>query len=183
MSLANKLSLFRILLVPAFVICLLYYRPDQSEWIRYLAATIFVIGILTDAIDGYIARAENQATRLGAILDPAADKLFLVTSYLSLALIPTLPAGMRMPAWAPIVVISRDLMIVCGWLIILLVTGNLQTPAPSLWGKVTTCFQMLAIVCSLLMWPFAKPVLWVAMILTVVSGVGYLRLGNRLLHP
>jgi CDP-diacylglycerol--glycerol-3-phosphate 3-phosphatidyltransferase len=183
MSLANKLSLFRILLVPAFAACLLYYRPEQSEWLRYLAAALFLIGILTDAIDGYVARAEKQATRLGAILDPAADKLFLVTAYLSLAIIPTLPAAMRMPAWAPIVVISRDLVIVCGWLIILLVTGKLQTPQPSKLGKVTTALQMVAILFSLMIWPFSTEILWAAMILTGISGVGYLRLGNRLLHP
>ena len=183
MSLANKLSLFRILLVPAFGAGLLYYGPAQREWLLYLSAALFGIGILTDAIDGYVARAVKQATRLGAILDPAADKLFLVTAYLSLAVIPTLPPAMRMPAWAPIVVISRDLVIVCGWLIILLVTGKLQTPQPSKLGKLTTALQMTAIVFSLLLWPFSKQVLWAAMALTAVSGVGYMRLGNRLLHP
>ena len=181
MSLANKLSLFRILLVPAFVICLVYYRPGQSEQLRYLAAALFLIGVVTDAVDGYVARAEGQATRLGAILDPAADKLFLVTAFLSLSLISTLPEAYRLPAWVPIVVLSRDLVIVCGWLIIVLITGDLQAQ-PSRLGKATTFFQMLTIISVLLGLPFAKMILWSAMTLTVLSGIGYLRRGNRLLN-
>ena len=181
MSLANKLSLFRILLVPAFVICLVYYRPGQGEQLRYLALVLFLIGVITDAVDGYVARAERQATRLGAILDPAADKLFLVTAFLSLSLISTLPAKYRLEPWVPIVVISRDLVIVCGWLIIVLITGDLQAQ-PSRLGKVTTFLQMLTIVSILIGLPFAKGILWIAMAFTVLSGIGYLRRGNRLLN-
>ena len=181
MSLANKLSLFRILLVPAFVICLVYYRPGQLEYLRYLAAGLFLIGVVTDAVDGYVARVARQATRLGAILDPAADKLFLVTAFLSLSLISTLPPKYRLEPWVPIVVISRDLVIVCGWLIIVLITGDLQAQ-PSRLGKVTTFFQMLTIISVLLGLPFARRILWVAMGLTVLSGIGYLRRGNRLLN-
>ena len=181
MSLANKISLFRILLVPAFVTCLVYYRQGELEILRYVAASLFVVGVLTDAVDGYVARAERQASRLGAILDPAADKLFLVTAFLSLSLISSLPAEYRIPAWVPILVISRDLIIVCGWLLIVLVTGDLHAQ-PSRLGKATTFFQMLTIVSILLSWPFARAVLLVAMALTVLSGVGYLRRGNHLLN-
>lgn len=181
MSLANKLSLFRILLVPVFVICLLYYRPAESEWLRYLAAGLFLIGILTDAVDGYVARAERQATRLGAILDPAADKLFLVTAFLCLSLISTLPESSRLPAWVPIVVLSRDLIIVCGWLVIVLVTGEIQA-YPSRLGKATTVFQMLTVLAVLMGWWISRPILWVAMVFTVLSGIGYMRRGNRLLN-
>ncbi|MBI1953336.1 MAG: CDP-alcohol phosphatidyltransferase family protein [Candidatus Omnitrophica bacterium] len=181
MSLANKLSLFRILLVPLFVLCLIYYRPAQREYLRYLALALFVVGVVTDAVDGYIARAEHQATKLGAILDPAADKLLLVTAFLSLSLISTLPDSMRLPPWVPIVVLSRDLIIVCGWLLIVLVTGDLQAQ-PSRLGKVTTFLQMLTIVSVLLVWPLSRYILWTAMGFTVLSGVGYLRRGNRILN-
>ena len=181
MSLANKLSLFRILLVPGFVASLLYYRPGELEWLRYLAVTLFIIGVLTDAVDGYIARVGGQATRLGAILDPAADKLLLVTAYLSLSLISGLPEPYRLPPWVPILVISRDLIIVLGWLLVVLVTGDLQAQ-PSRLGKATTFFQMLTIVAILLELPFSRPVLWTAMALTVLSGIGYLRRGNRILN-
>ncbi|MBI3312119.1 MAG: CDP-alcohol phosphatidyltransferase family protein [Candidatus Omnitrophica bacterium] len=180
MSLANKLSLFRILLVPGFVLCLLYYRPGESEVFRYWAAVLFLIGVVTDAVDGYVARAERQATRLGAILDPAADKLFLVTAFLCLSLISSLPESLRLPPWVPILVLSRDLLIVSGWLLVVLVTGNLQA-YPSRLGKATTLLQMSAILAILLGWGFARPVLWVAMVFTILSGIGYVRLGNQLL--
>ena len=182
MSLANKLSLFRILLVPAFVVCLLYYRPGEKEFLRYLAVAIFSLGVVTDAVDGYVARVEHQATRLGAILDPAADKLLLVTAFLSLSLINTLPPVYRLPAWVPILVFSRDLIIVLGWLLIVLITGDLQA-MPSRLGKATTFFQMLSIISVLVIGlPTTQPVLWIAMGLTVLSGIGYLRRGNRLLN-
>lgn len=181
MSLANKLSLFRILLVPAFVVCLLYYRAGESEWLRTLAAGFFIVGVLTDAVDGYVARAERQASRLGAILDPAADKLFLVTAFLCLSLISTLPPNLRLPPWVPILVFSRDLIIVSGWLLIVLVTGDLKA-VPSRLGKATTFFQMLTILAVLLGWVIARPVLWTAMALTVLSGIGYIRYGNRVLN-
>ena len=181
MSLANKLSIFRILLVPGFVLCLLYYRPGESEYLRYLAVTLFAIGVLTDAVDGYIARAEHQATRLGAILDPAADKLLLVTAFLSLSLITTLPPAYRLEAWVPLLVLSRDLIIVVGWLVIVLVTGNLEAH-PSRLGKITTFLQMLTIIMILMDFPFSREVLWCAMAFTLLSGIGYLREGNRLLN-
>ena len=180
-SLANKLSLFRILLVPAFVLCLIYYRPGELERLRYLAVALFLIGAVTDAVDGYVARAERQATRLGAILDPAADKLFLVVAFLSLSLISTLPQEYRLPPWVPIVVISRDLLIVFGWLLIGLITGDLQAQ-PSRLGKVTTFLQMLTIISVLLGLSCSRFILGSAMVLTVLSGIGYLRRGNRLLN-
>ena len=181
MSLANKLSLFRILLVPGFVASLIYYRPGEGEFLRYLATALFILGVVTDAVDGYVARVERQATRLGAILDPAADKFLLVTAYLSLSLITTLPPAYRLPPWVPILVLSRDLIIVCGWLLIVLVTGDLQA-IPSRLGKATTFFQMLAIVGILLGLPLARWILGCAMALTVLSGIGYLRRGNRILN-
>lgn len=180
MSLANKLSLFRILLVPGFVLCLLYYRSGESEVLRCGAAALFLIGVVTDAVDGYVARAEHQATRLGAILDPAADKLLLVTAFLCLSLISSLPESLRLPPWVPIVVLSRDLLIVSGWLLIVLVTGNLQA-YPSRLGKITTLLQMLTIVSILLGWGISRPILGAAMFFTILSGIGYVRLGNQLL--
>ncbi len=183
MSLANKLSLFRILLVPAFVVCLLYYRPGESEFFRYLALSLFVIAVFTDAVDGYIARVGKQATRLGAILDPLADKLLLVSGFICLSSIPTLPASLKIPAWVPILVLSRDGILVFGWLLVVLLTGDSQAqPQPSKLGKMTTFFQMFTIVGILLNWPFARAILWTAMAFTVLSGIGYLRRGNRLLN-
>lgn len=183
MSLANKLSLFRILLVPAFVLCLLYYREGESEFLRYLALILFTIAVITDAVDGYVARIEKQATRLGAILDPLADKLLLVSAFLCLSLIKSLPPLYHLPAWVPLLVLSRDALVVFGWIVVVLLTGDFQAqPRPSRIGKLTTFSQMMAVVGVLLGMPFARFVLWAAMILTVLSGMAYVREGNRLLN-
>lgn len=183
MSLANKLSIFRILLIPFFVWCLVYYRPPD-EWLRYAALVIFVIGVVTDAVDGYVARAMAQSTQLGTILDPLADKLFLITAYLCLALISTLPPAYKLAAWVPILVVSRDVIIVVGSLVIYLVTGAFEI-IPSRLGKAATLAQMLTVICALAGSPLLHRVLPVTVVLTVASGIGYLRRGNRLLngHP
>jgi CDP-diacylglycerol--glycerol-3-phosphate 3-phosphatidyltransferase len=163
--------------------CLLYYQAGETEYLRYLALVLFAVAVITDAVDGYVARVEKQATRLGAILDPLADKLLLVSAFLCLSLIGTIPEMYRLPAWVPILVLSRDALIVFGWILIMFLTGDFQAqPRPSKIGKATTFFQMMTIVSVLLGWPFAQQVLWVAMALTVLSGMHYLREGNRLLN-
>jgi len=180
MSLANKLSLFRILLVPLFVLCLLYYRPP-NEGLRYLALGIFLLGVVTDAVDGYVARARAESTQLGTILDPVADKLFLITAFLCLTLIKTLPEAYKLPAWVPILVISRDVIIVLGSLVIYLVTGMFEI-IPSRSGKAATFAQMLTVSCALAGTPLLQLVLPVTVVLTILSGIGYIRRGNRLLN-
>ena len=180
MSLANKLSIFRILLTPFFVLCLVYYTPP-NEWLRYTALGIFVVGVVTDAVDGYLARAMAQSTQLGTILDPLADKLLLITAYLSLALISTLPQTYKLPAWVPILVVSRDVIIVVGSLVIYLVAGVFEI-IPSRLGKAATFAQMVTVICALAGHPFLRVMLPTMVVLTIVSGIGYLRRGNRLLN-
>ena len=180
MSLANKLSLFRILLIPFFVLCLLYYRPP-GEWLRLAALAIFVVGVLTDAVDGYVARARAESTRLGTILDPLADKLLLTTAFLCLALIRTLPESYKLAGWVPIVVVSRDIIIVLGSLIVYLMNGTFEI-IPSRLGKITTLAQMLTVIFALMGSSWLKWVLPATIFLTILSGVGYIRRGNRLLN-
>ena len=180
MSLANKISLFRILLIPFFVFCLLTYRPGQ-EMFRYLALGIFVLASLTDAVDGYVARSMAQSTQLGAILDPLADKLFLITAFLCLAMVSTLPEAYRLPAWIPLLVVSRDVIIVSGTLIIYLVNGTFDV-IPSRLGKIATLSQMVAVICVLAGSTLVSIVLPVMVVLTLASGIGYIRRGNRLLN-
>lgn len=180
MSLANKLSLFRILLIPFFVLCLVYYRPPE-EGFRYLALALFILGSVTDVVDGYVARARAESTRLGTILDPLADKLFLTSAFLCLALISTLPPPYKLSAWVPILVVSRDIIIVLGSVVIYLMTGMFEV-IPSRLGKAATFAQMLTVVCALIGSPLLQVVLPVTVVLTILSGIGYLRRGNRLLN-
>ena len=82
MSLANKISVFRILLVPGMIAALVYYHPTR-DGLRFVALGLFIIGIASDAIDGFLARRHNQQTELGTLLDPIADKCLIVSALIS----------------------------------------------------------------------------------------------------
>ncbi len=182
MNLANNLTVLRILLVPLFVGTLLYYSPEKA-FLRNVGAAIFVIACLTDALDGYLARKMNEKTVLGSYIDPIADKLLLLSGFLSLSLMNHLPDAMRIPAWVTIPIISRDVLILIGSTMIFVTTGALK--AKPLWiGKVTTVCQMSTLFFSLMM---APPILQACLfvltvIFTVWSGVLYIRLGGEILE-
>lgn len=179
---ATRITLFRIFLVPVFIGCLIYYRPER-DYLRWAAFFVFLLGVLSDGLDGFLARAFSQHSSLGRLLDPLADKLLLLAAFASLAVLETLPDSLRIPPWVTILVISRDLMIVIGSCLIFLLTQRLEV-RPSRLGKTATFFQMTTILAVLLQ--FSLPVrslLWnVAMGFTVASGLGYLRYGSRLLN-
>lgn len=179
MGLANKISLFRILLVPCVVASLLYYHPDR-DGLRYVSLALFVIGIVSDAVDGFIARSHRQQSQLGTLLDPLADKLLILSVLISLSTIHGLPAWMRIPAWFNLIVISRDMLLVAGTMLIFGLTGKLVIK-PSPLGKLTSVAQMLVVPVVLLQLPIKMGLLLVAAGLTALSGIGYVRTGVRLL--
>lgn len=179
MNVPNKISVLRILLVPFFAASLLYYRPQQ-DGLRLIALAIFVLGVLTDMVDGNIARAKGDKTKLGTFLDPIADKLLLVTAFVFLSVIVRFPAGVRMPIWVPLIVISREIILVLGAALIHMVTGNLQIQ-PTLLGKLATVFQMATIISVLLQWQFSYFIWTSAVLFTVLSGIDYILRGSRLL--
>ena len=129
LTLANQLTLLRIVLVPAFVILVLY---DRVGW----ALLTFLAAGITDLLDGLIARRSGQKTTLGAWLDPMADKLLLVSAFVVLT-VPDSGLRIRLPVWLTILVISRDLAIVLTVAVVNLAIGR-RTFAPSLLGKTAT---------------------------------------------
>ena len=179
MSLANKISIFRILLVPAIVASLLYYHPDR-DWLRFLALALFVLGIASDAIDGYLARRQHQETELGTVLDPLADKALILGTLISCSTIDGLPVWMRVPAWFNLIVISRDVLLVAGTVVLFAFQGRWSV-TPSRLGKWTTAAQMVVVPAVLLGLPIVPPLLLVAAALTVCSGIHYIRTGIRVL--
>ena len=137
---ANQLTILRMLLIPAFVILLLYgYRG----W----ALIVFFTAGLTDLFDGIIARATGQKTTLGAWLDPMADKLLLVTMFVMLTL-PDIGSANRLPLWFTVLVISRDVAIVLTAAVINLAVGP-RTFRPSIFGKIATATYILTGVVTL----------------------------------
>lgn len=137
----NLLTVFRMVLIPVFVSLLFYQR-------FLLALTVFVLAGVTDGLDGLLARRFNQKSQLGTILDPIADKLLLVTSFVVLsmrAVFPQpLPSHLPVPFWVTVAVISRDVFILVGAAAINIVTG-FRGFRPSLLGKINTTVQIFAI--------------------------------------
>ena len=129
LTLANQLTILRIVLIPAFVLLVVY---------GYLggALIVFIVAGITDALDGLIARRAGQRTSLGAWLDPMADKLLLVTTFVVLTL-PAIPLTNHLPLWLTVIVISRDIVIVGVVAIVNLAVGP-RTFRPSMLGKATT---------------------------------------------
>ena len=126
---ANQLTVLRLLLVPVFVLCMLYERPG---W----ALVTFAVAGATDALDGLIARRTGQFTTLGAWLDPMADKLLVATMFVMLT-VPGLGTIVRLPLWLTVLVLSRDIAIVLTVAIVNLAVSR-RTFRPSLAGKLAT---------------------------------------------
>lgn len=171
-TLPNLLTLARVAAIPFLAVLLLARRYDMA------LPVLFLTGI-SDALDGYLARRLNQASRLGQVLDPAADKLLLFTVYLTLAWTGALPW------WITGLVIGRDVVIVLGALL-LFTARQRREFAPTLWGKISTFYQLLLAGCTVLQG--ALPVGWVpglflefllagATAATLWSGIDYVRIG------
>lgn len=174
----NLLSLIRIGLVPLFVVSVL-----QREMLQALAT--FLLAGLTDALDGAAARWWRQQTRLGAYLDPAADKLLLVSAYVVLS-VPELHEGVVIPAWITALVLTRDVAIVVVSLILYLAHG-IRTFRPSTLSKLNTVMQVLAVLLVLLaslssqFVVAARMALGIVAFTTLASGIDYIR-RSRLLE-
>src|SRR5579863_4238900 len=137
LTVPNQLTFLRLAFLPLFIIAIQYDRYP-------LALGILVAGGLTDGLDGYLARELNQKTALGAYLDPIADKLLLSSSYFVLAL------KDKIGWWLAILVLGRDVLLLIACAVILLTVGYRPFP-PSIWGKLTTFFEILLIVLVLVM--------------------------------
>lgn len=189
MTTANKVTIVRILLVPFFIVQLLYYVGGQGEMHRLLAILSFALAAVGDGVDGYIARRYHQRSELGAILDPLADKLLLVSGIVLLSLHSDqhLP---QLPLYLTVTVLSRDVLLLIGILVLryLSVTVRVQ---PHWTGKVATVFQMACVLWALFKFDASLGVAWLAglsmaaAVFTGVSGVIYVADGVRQLaqHP
>ena len=184
-TLPNVLTIIRMVLIPVFVSMLFYQR---FVW----ALLIFVIAGITDGLDGLFARRFRQQSQLGRILDPIADKLMLVTSFVVLSMrgvFPTpLPRHLPIPFWVTITVLSRDVFILIGAAAINIVTG-FRNFRPSLPGKVSTAVQIVAVAAVMLAARvrigagYYLPTLYTAVFaLAIFSGVHYVFFVSRLMN-
>ena len=170
-----------MLLSAAFVTSLIYYAPERAYFAR-AALALFITACVTDAVDGFLARRFNLKTALGSVLDPIADKLLLLSGFISLSYLTNLPEAMRIPPWVTITVITRDMLIAIGAGALFLSAGKFKVE-PLFVGKLTTVSQMLAVFLSLVSAPEAVRMAALAGCtgLTVLSGVFYVRMAGRML--
>jgi cardiolipin synthase len=189
MTTANKVTILRILLIPFFVVELIYYVRTGNEIHRLLAILSFAIAAILDGVDGYIARHYNQISELGKILDPLADKLLLVSGIVALSFNHGSFLG-QIPLWLTGTIIGRDLLILIGVAVIRFTVGKVVVH-PRFIGKCATVLQMAVVIWILLKWDFGRGVLWlkyltlVAAICTGISGLLYVLDGIKQLgsHP
>ncbi len=169
MNLPNKLTIFRVILIPFFVFFML--APYFPEYGKYIAVTIFIVASLTDMLDGKIARKYNLVTNFGKFMDPLADKLLVCAAMICLV------ATGQLASWIVIIIISRE-FIISGFRLI--AADNGIVIAASYWGKFKTVFQMLMIIVLILdiqnsVFQILGVILtYVALILTVVSLIDYI---------
>jgi len=175
MGLPNWLTTLRILLIPVFVTLLVYRRAGA-------ALVVFCLASLTDMLDGYVARVQRRQTRLGAFLDPVADKLLLTSGFVTLTWLKVIPF------WITAVVVSRDLVLSIGVLVIHVAGGTVH-PAPSWIGKMSTVFQVATVLAAMasvyfhVVPPFVTRLLaWITAGFTVTSGLQYIVMGLRQLE-
>jgi cardiolipin synthase (CMP-forming) len=176
---ANQLTLLRMLLIPAFVLLVVY---GYFGW----ALLVFIFAGATDAFDGLIARRSNQRTTLGAWLDPAADKLLLLAAFVTLTL-PNIGLTNRLPIWLTVIAISRDVGIVLTVAIVNLAIGP-RTFRPSALGKFATAFFIVTCVVVMYFNYLGEPswvvdlFIWVAATITIASALHYVWRLARILN-
>ena len=195
MNLANKLTIIRMILVPIMVI--VPFLGIQGEWLGvpitfWIINLIFIIASITDKLDGYIARSRNQVTTFGKFLDPLADKILVLAAMVMLV------EFTKLPAWVPIIILTRE-FIVSGYRLVAVEKGG-KVIAASVWGKLKTVTQMIAIILmfidvngfftfigtkltgySLILNITASVMMIISVVATIFSGIDYIKGGKDLL--
>jgi cardiolipin synthase len=172
MNIPNYLTLLRIILIPFFIDLLMYgyYRE---------ALLVFLAACVTDGLDGLLARLMNQKSELGAFLDPMADKLLILSAFVTLAYLG------KLPVWLVIIVVSRDVILTMGSLIVYFTTDTLEI-RPSIIGKATTVAQFSVVTLSLILMSYRSGIEFMAVlqlttgVITIISGAQYVARGVKL---
>lgn len=185
LSWPNRLTMLRLLLVAPFVV--LMQHQQRQPALRYLALGIFLFMAFSDLADGFLARRLGSSSRLGAILDPLADKVLITCAAILLTLEHSHVRGTRMPDWVVVMIVGKDLWVVVGFIVVFLVTGKVRV-MPTLPGKMSTCAQLM-LVAAVLISPdlnhlgasvgtwMARLLWWAVAGLCVLAVVSYTRLG------
>ncbi|MCC8160520.1 MAG: CDP-diacylglycerol--glycerol-3-phosphate 3-phosphatidyltransferase [Oscillospiraceae bacterium] len=180
MNTANKITMIRVFLVPVFMVL---FMIDNTVC-HYAALGVFILASVTDAIDGYVARKYNQTTTFGKFVDPLADKVLTTSAFLILMYYD------RMSVWALMIVLTREFM-VAG--VRLVAAGEGKVVAASMWGKLKTVTQMIAVIAAMLLLPYERflgvraslisdILIWISVAFTIISGIDYLAKNWKLME-
>ncbi len=175
LNVANSITLFRLLLVPVFAVLIMSYTGEEAT-VRHWALAVYIAAAISDALDGFVARAYNQKTKLGTVLDPLADKLIINIGFIFMAANPNF--SHQIPYWFPVVMLSRDALIVLGAYLINEYYGPVRVK-PRMTGKLTTVFQMSLIIFVLLGASFAHKLMIATLVVSLISLANYIYDGVR----
>lgn len=186
---ANRVTIFRILLIIPFVICMLKDNdPVLGKTMRYISLGLFLLMAFSDAYDGYVARKKKQVTRLGSFLDPMADKLLMTCACIILSISKTQIDGFRLPPTVAVLIIGKDFFLLLGFLILYFMTFQVKI-FPTYIGKFATVLQ-LTMVAAILIAPevsknlpgwiwFLRILWWSAAGTAIIATLIYIRAGTR----
>ncbi|MCK5172208.1 MAG: CDP-alcohol phosphatidyltransferase family protein [Planctomycetes bacterium] len=187
LSWANQITIGRIFLIAPFVICMLKASQSESEvMMRYIALVIFLAMCISDALDGYVARVKKQVTKLGAFLDPMADKLLMTCACVLLASPKTAIEGFVLPPTVVVLIIGKDILLLLGFIVVYFITSQVRIVLQFA-GKAATFLQLSMVVAILIapevtpvlgIWPYFLRVLWwSAAVIAVLTTLVYIRSG------
>lgn len=180
-TLANKITIARIIAVPVFIALMLYYRQGYEQ-LRWVALGVYLLAEVSDVVDGYIARHFRQKTKAGSILDPLADKMLFISALLCLYHVGHEASwAVQLPLWLVVAFVARDVILISGALLLQVYFGALEVK-PNIWGKLTAFLQALCVVAVFIQLPLALWIWWVALASTVVSGIIYMQEGIKRLN-
>jgi CDP-diacylglycerol--glycerol-3-phosphate 3-phosphatidyltransferase len=177
MNTANKLTVMRIILVPLFIIFLIYSYNKKNLGFQYAALGIFLLSSITDALDGLIARAFNQKTPLGSFLDPLADKFLLISGFVLLAYMH------KLPLFFSIIFVSREIIISAAWFTFYVFTNQLEVKSTFI-GKFSTALEMMIIILFLvdIKYKLIRPLIWLGVLVSIYSAFDYIFKGSKLIE-
>jgi CDP-diacylglycerol--glycerol-3-phosphate 3-phosphatidyltransferase len=186
---ANRLTILRILLIVPFVSCMLKInQPELGDAMRYIAIAVYLFMAISDGIDGYLARTKKLATRLGAFLDPVADKLLITCACLLLVSQRGRVDGFLLPTTVVVLIIGKDLFLLIGFLVVYFITSRVFI-APAMIGKFANTLQ-LSMVAGILIGPevsgflpwwiwFLRVLWWSAAGTAIIATLIYIRMGSQ----
>ena len=176
---ADQVTISRIVSVPVLMTVLLNYSPT-ADYLRYVALVIYLFAVLSDVLDGYLARNCEHNSEIGMILDPLADKILLISSFMCLYVVGQQFPVMNFPLWLVVTVISRDILLLAGALLLLMFCKKIDVQV-SLWGKGAMFCQSVCVAGLLLQWGWTSLFWYATFVFTAVSGFDYLIKGFKVL--